>query len=90
MAERKVFKCHTIFRNMEKTGLSTIDIYGVTISGENTHCGKRFASSTQSAKSRAKSIATSSLELDKIQQSCRTAGNAWSLPEVCFPFVKKI
>ena len=69
MAERKVFKCHIIFRNMEKTGLSTIDIYRVTISGEKyDKVGRDLHFYAIICKSRAKSIAISSLELDKIQQ----------------------
>lgn len=64
---------------MEKTGLSTIDIYGVTISGEKyNNVGRDLHFYIIICKSRAKSIAISSLELDKMQQWCRTG---WERPE---------
>lgn len=91
MAERKVFKCHTIFRNMEKTGLSTIDIYGVTISGEKyDNVGRDLQFYVIICKSRAKSIAISSLELDKIQQWYRTGWECLEPGRLLPSFVKKI
>lgn len=72
---------------MEKTGLSTIDIYGVTISGEKYNSvGRDLHFYVIICKSRAKSTAISSLELDKMQQWRRTAWSARSL-EVCFPLL---
>lgn len=64
---------------MEKTGLSTIDIYGVTISGEKyNNVGRDLHFCVIICKSRAKSITISSLELDKMQQWC---GAGWELLE---------
>ena len=91
MAERKVFKCHIIFRSMEKTGLSTTDIYGVTISGEKyDNVGRDLHFYVIICKSRAKSIAISSLELDKIQQSYRTGWECLEPVSLLPSFVKKI
>ena len=76
---------------MEKTGLSTIDIYRVTISGEKyDKVGRDLHFYAIICKSRAKSIAISSLELDKIQQWYWTGWECLEPGSLLPFFVKKI
>ena len=75
----------------EKTGLSTIDVYGVTISGEKyDNVGRDLHFYVIICKSRAKSIAISSLELDEIQQWYRTGWECLEPGSLLPSFVKKI